>query len=419
MITLEDLEKGIFKKKLSLTKIVVDGVEFPVESSFLGYRGDFQLEVAITLERSGFSLFDAKHAKVPELCQSDFLITSKKYSSNEKTKVLLAPKSTPLLVNSTSSTRVTCAVVNGPNIGLDQRSVVFSAGKFCFQYAQFRSAFERFHDKSVEIGSRYLTGILSVEAESGQPISVEDAKEASILAARCLSFVRGCKVGVGNIAASEGADLSMQILGFSNYDLNFDFPSWYSAAHFNMLPEILGKFGAALNNEEHDSAVLYALEFYGASNVASYHNRELAIVSSYTALEILTHFMLREKAGWSSDLLGSRAKFADKLRAAAHFVGLSDDPMLGLEKLQSVSQRYSNIDGFEILARGRNSIVHAEKKFFLSGVELFELLQMAQWLCEVLLFTLVGYRGTMSDRRQMGGWKGDADGPVPTTRPLA
>ncbi len=67
-----------------------------------------------------------------------------------------------------------------------------------------------------------------------------------------------------------------------------------------------------------------------------------------------------------------------------------------------------NLDAFEILSKFRNRIVHADKNFNVTGHELMEIWQFSQWLCEVMLFYLLNYRGEMYDRRRHTGFRGPA-----------
>lgn len=66
----------------------------------------------------------------------------------------------------------------------------------------------------------------------------------------------------------------------------------------------------------------------------------------------------------------------------------------------------ANGDPFDILALFRNRITHHKKAFSYSGVEIMEAWLLSQWLCELLVFFLLGYRGEMNDRRRYTGWRG-------------
>jgi len=69
---------------------------------------------------------------------------------------------------------------------------------------------------------------------------------------------------------------------------------------------------------------------------------------------------------------------------------------------------FRGLDGFELLSKFRNRIVHSEKNFNVSGIELMEVWQISQWLCELLIFHIIGYQGKMYDRRRYSGFKGPA-----------
>ena len=72
-----------------------------------------------------------------------------------------------------------------------------------------------------------------------------------------------------------------------------------------------------------------------------------------------------------------------------------------------------SLDEFDLLGVFRNRIVHQGRRFDYTGIELHEIWCFAQWLVEIFLFAMIGYRKEMNDRRKYTGWSGgSADVPI-------
>lgn len=188
--------------------------------------------------------------------------------------------------------------------------------------------------------------------------------------------------------------------------------NWCDQQVIQNAPEIYTLYSASVSEPENARVLIRAIDYYRAANVGRASSSEMALVASYAALETLVPFILSRKAGWSNSLLGGPTPFADKIRAAAAFIGLTSDPLEHAPELRKRAKADANGDPFEALALFRNRITHHRREFSYSGIEIFEAWQLSQWLCELLVFYLISYRGLMSDRRRYNGWRGPTV-PVP------
>lgn len=222
-----------------------------------------------------------------------------------------------------------------------------------------------------------------------------------------LTFVKGCHCGFGNLFAyDEGDVLAFRLLGFTRVDMMRE-NNWFDIGVQERLPEIFLHFSTAYKDTLTRKAIRQAIDFYRASNASRQVSVEMAIIAAHSALEAIVHFILEFCAGWSSALMkNSGISFSDKHRSAAMYYGIDRDLLAKSPELLIFSKSNNNIDVFEVISRIRNKLVHQDTKASLSGIQLHEAWLISQWLVEVLLFGVIGYRGEMNDRRVYNGWRG-------------
>lgn len=83
------------------------------------------------------------------------------------------------------------------------------------------------------------------------------------------------------------------------------------------------------------------------------------------------------------------------------------DPMEHAASLKKILKSHGNLDGFSALVQARNSIVHSEKIFKLSGVALAELWQMVTMACRSFYLLLDWLQGRMADLMEVSGLGGE------------
>ncbi len=223
-----------------------------------------------------------------------------------------------------------------------------------------------------------------------------------------LNFAKGCNCGFGHLFAYDADDaVAFKLLGFSPSDLERREINWYDIQIQKSLPEIFMLFSEASTDELTRRALNQTINFYRASNASRRVSIEMSIIAAHSALEAIVHYILGYRAGWSKPLMKNRTiAFADKSRAATLHFGIEGDLLSMSPELSKFSSENSNIDVFEIISQFRNRLVHQDTKGALSGIQLHESWLISQWLVEVLVFGVIGYRGTIIDRRAYGEWRG-------------
>ncbi|WP_296639019.1 hypothetical protein [Roseinatronobacter sp.] len=346
--------------------------------------------------------------------EGKFLCLSQTYSSDDRTILKFGPTSEPLLFGRPCQVKEACAVIlNGPLVFFNQRGLEWEANGVNYKYQPFSSAQSLIKDKESISGKVIPTGLLTARFEEKYAVDYSSAWKEIWRASKVLTFASGNGVGVGHVECRGDETEPFWLLGFSKFD-RFPRPSnWFDIEMESEFSSFAKAYQEFLNSEPSNLPLTYASDFYRASNSSRDSSLSLALISSYSALEILVHHILREHAGWSKDLL-ERGKFSDRARACAAFIRLEVDPLEHASSLKKLSRTRNNIDGFDILSEARNSIIHAEKKNFLTdSLQLVELWVMGQWLVEVFTFFLIGYRGKMADRRKLTGWRGEGNRDVP------
>ncbi|MEM5475389.1 hypothetical protein [Pacificibacter sp. AS14] len=222
-----------------------------------------------------------------------------------------------------------------------------------------------------------------------------------------LTFVKGGHLGFGNlIAHDENAVIALRLIGFTRNDAQKRKTNWFDIGIQSQLPAIFTLFTKALSDDLAQTALRQTIEFYRASNASRDVSIEMSIIAAHSALEAIVNFILEYRAGWSNALMTSRTNsFSDKLRAACYYYGIQADLLSESPELRKVVSA-RNIDSYALISFFRNKLVHQDIKFTPTGIQLHEIWLLAQWLVEVLIFGVIGYRGKMIDRRLYQGWRG-------------
>ncbi|CUX81513.1 MAG: hypothetical protein HLUCCA05_04330 [Roseibaca calidilacus] len=370
-------------------------------------------DVSIALEN-----FDNAISFGSSFLEGKFLCLSQTYSSDDRTILKFGPTSEPLLFGRPCQVKEACAVIlNGPLVFFNQRGLEWEANGVNYKYQPFSSVQSQIKDKESISGKVIPTGLLTARFEEKYAVDYSSAWKEIWRASKVLTFASGNGVGVGHVECRGDETEHFWLLGFSKFD-RFPRPSnWFDIEMENEFGFFAKAYHEFLDSEPSNLPLTYSSDFYRASNSSRDTSLSLALISSFSALEILVHHILREHAKWSADLL-QRGKFADRARACAAFIKLQSDPLEQAIGLKEFSYQNNGIDGFTILSEARNSIIHSEKKSFArNGFELVELWVMCQWLVEVFTFYLVGYRGKMADRRRLTGWRGEGTKEVPIKLP--
>ena len=264
------------------------------------------------------------------------------------------------------------------------------------------SPFERNAACENQSDSPDIFGLFEAESSLGQ----DDCWEELMRLETFLTFTRGAKCGFGHVCGhSSDGSIAFAWIGFSSFDLNQPLLGWYDWSLQNELPNIFSQFCEIPMDSLLYKAIHHSIYYYRSSNVARSDYLEMAIIASHAALEVLVHYILEERAGWSSEMMKGKLKSADMLRAACHFCGVTAEPLEHSVELLKIAKNRS-IDGYELVHTIRNRLVHASKAPEFEGRALLESWTVSQWMVELLIFYLIGYRGKMADRREISRWKG-------------
>lgn len=225
-----------------------------------------------------------------------------------------------------------------------------------------------------------------------------------------LGFVKGIRIGFGQMRGSPKVTDSYRFLGFTKHD-RFEPPAnWFYRSLTENLPALFDDYVRRLAVTEGKRTLGRALQYYKAGNYTQTDATEIALIMSAAGLETMAYHVLSTEGGWSKALFKS-ATLADKLRACTRLMKVKGDPAEKSEVLKNIVKAKSNdkYDGFTLLADFRNGLTHPGE-FSYTGEELLHAWFATQWLLEVLILAFLGYSGKYQDRRmQLGGRAGAHD----------
>ncbi len=218
-----------------------------------------------------------------------------------------------------------------------------------------------------------------------------------------LMLISGQYAGVGHATVYDSTNNQiMQVLGFCPVDpLPKQKENWYRKDPGVSLQNIFSGFKKITQRKADLDVVRRALHYYRAANILT-RGREVTLVASCSGIEAIIGHYLREKAGWTKNLI-SRSNLSDRMSAAAALIDLTDDPLEHCPKLQDYKKAHS-LSAFEILAKFRNKLVHSDPAFEYDGIQLLEAYNVFQWFLENLLLSAIGYNGGYRDRRKYTGF---------------
>ena len=320
----------------------------------------------------------------------------------------MIPTKSPFMLKLNDNARKVYAhLINGPDLHPGKNVSIYTYKEFEISVRTLETT--RKLRKNIKVHKYdYVTSHeLTLKSLNKEVISAEKALFELSRFRNFLTFVRGGYCGLGHIQGiSDDESQSYNYLGFNKSDRFKMEIGWFNIGITRYLPDLYTLYRKAVEDNENTYVILRSIEFYRASNTISESTKEVALVSSYAALETLVPHVLSTKAGWSKDLINSKSKFVDQLRAASAFLGLSADLFEHSPELRKKLLGMNNLDEFDLLGVFRNRIVHQGRVFKYSGIELHEIWCFAQWLVEIFIFAMIGYRKEMNDRRKYKGWSG-------------
>ena len=380
---------------LNVEEVLIDGVDMGPSEISISYDeqgnpllnfGDIFPPTLNLLECKVLVKYRSNSAPVP------IFITKKSYSSGQAMpKVEARLTRVPLVLeDSPKSKRFEAVLLSAPMFRTIP-IILYDENGIKFEIEPFKP----------EEGSMCLiTSDMNLDAESPlNPLS-------TLL--NFLTFVKGSHCGLGNLFAYDANDaVAFRLLGFSRNDPAKRETNWFDVEIQQCLPEMFLMFSKASTDELTNRALRQTIDFYRASNASRGVSIEMSIIAAHSALEAIVNFILAYRAGWSKSMLGNRSiAFSDKNRAAAQYFGIHNDLLSQSPELSKYSKSSNDTDVFEIISQFRNKLVHQDTKKSPSGIQLHETWLIAQWLVEILIFGVIGYRDAIIDRRIYDGWRG-------------
>lgn len=326
----------------------------------------------------------------------------------------MIPKKSPFLIlNDDNATKVTAYMINGPDLHPGGGVSTYEYNEFVINIITLEAAKDCRKNIKEHKYDYVVTHEVQLKHSKGGTLSSDSVFSCLNRFRRFLNFVRGGYCGIGHIRGFNHDDqLCYAYLGFNKADPFKVTVGWFNIGLTRLLSDVFSNYCSGVDNKNNTYVILRSIEFYRASNIISESAKDVALVSSFAALETLVPHILQQKAGWSVDLIKSKLKFADLLRAATAFIRVQVDLFEHSPELQKKMKGFSDIDEYGLLAIFRNRIVHQGKPFKYTGIELHEIWEFSQWLVEIFIFYLIGYDGEMNDRRKYTGWSGGSV-PVP------
>ncbi len=294
---------------------------------------------------------------------------------------------------------VEAVLLNGPSLGNPSFDVEYDGVKIRVDQLPTVDSFRK--ERRMHKFDYLATHLVKLQVPAGESLSSDKAHSVLAKLADFLSFVRGGHCGLGNVVGTRNGLRAFTRLGFMKLDY-FDVETgWFGMGLHHDALALFNLYTALSPNDL--SVVRRTVEYYCASNVARDSSPATALIASHAGLETIVPHILSTSAGWSSKQF--ETPFHNKLRAAAEYAGIVGEILEHSPDLKSKAASLQ-FDSFRTLAKVRNQVTHPTTAVSYGRMELFEAWQTSQWLCEVFLFFLMGYRGTMYDRRRYTGWRG-------------
>jgi hypothetical protein len=380
---------------LIVEEVKVDGVDVGPTEISISYDEGGKLLLSFEIDYSPEVISEECEIQVKYKADSEPLgiFLTERSLSFENAKVAVEARffrEPVVLIDRPSSKRFEAVLLSGPKF-LSKTIILFDGNGTKFEIEPF---------KSEEGASCLIKSDINLKAKSPlEPLE-------PIL--DFLTFAKGSYCGLGNLFTYDEDDsVAFRLVGFSRNDREKRVGNWFDIEIQNDLPEIFLLFSAASTDELTKRALRQTIAFYRASNASRSVSIEMSIIAAHTALEAIVNYTLAYRAGWSKSLLNNRTiAFADKNRAAALHFGIHNDLLSQSPRLAKYSKEKGDIDLFEIISQIRNKLVHQDNNKILNGIQLHETWLAAQWLVEILIFGVIGYRGAMMDRRIYSGWRG-------------
>ena len=267
------------------------------------------------------------------------------------------------------------------------------------------------------------------EREDGLPdsFSFDDAEPVLEAVSLYASLVRGGMVGLALPVGYKDKESLIERWHVSTVDSGcypdphrpWPLPGWYQLFRppgyenphpGTWLAPLFESFAARFLHDEPESRRFWQdllRELVYTYTDAETHDKERAVVSACTALEMLDWSILVVQEKWLTGYRHpdrgrgayERLTAADRLRLLLKWAGLSTEIPGHMSKMLSrAAQSNGNVDTAELISWTRNRVVHPDKHDQLADGMAAESCVVAIWYTELVMLELLGYEGYYRNR---------------------
>ncbi len=259
------------------------------------------------------------------------------------------------------------------------------------------------------------TGLL--EREDGSTFDWQAGNEIILMLHYLMSFAFGQWIGTGLVVGLDHTGKRVyESWGLPRTDVvkwaaGF---AWFDTHHSEILTLFAPGFYTAWQSVTWNGALKAIIYWYLASNSRGTGiGMDAGLILGQTALETLAWvYCVQDKhilaeADFESGGLGAAARIrtlAENLKiplaVPPHYTALANEPLT------------HNKDMAGVIVKVRNALVHPSKEIKLDRMVYYETWQCAQWLIEMVILGVCGYRGQYANRINTNEWQGVVE-PVP------
>ena len=348
-------------------------------------------------------------------CVAEFLelifVDASSLGPPRKVNAIAKLRKTPSLICKIDEAHsVSAYLINGPNLNTGPRTTSYTFGNYQLFVKDLKQDKEPLNISFQRQHKRIITHELTLKHSSGDMISSSEAIGRLSHFCHFLTFVKGNYCGLGHIIGKDKANnVNYCYLGFNSSDSFQNTSNWFTTHSIRFLNDLYQSYSEAVSRESDVYAISKSIAFYRASNYNSSTISEIALISSFAALEILVPHILETQAkaslpsheGWIAELITTKPKFASQIRSVAKYINLNADLLEHAPELKKRLNSLNGHDAYDLLCLFRNRIVHPGKRFKCSRSEIFDMWNISQFIVEVLILYMIGAPEDIKDRRTM------------------
>lgn len=269
-----------------------------------------------------------------------------------------------------------------------------------------------FMDRLKSSRGHAITHIGRLERASGGTFSSDDTRDVMMALSYFLSFCRGNWVApllsVGFDSSGEGV---WKQWGPARAERWAGVRSWFSEFSLECLTEPFAGFAGRWSDPNWREPLRLAIHWYIGSNLCS-GGVEGALILAQVGFELISWALLVVQRPKLTKRTFRRKSAAEKLRLLLRECGIGLEIPESLDALRKTTRNAGPNDGPAAITRVRNAIVHPEPTGPKAEVQQnvlvrYEAWRLALWYLELVILSILGYKGKYSSRVSTAQWRGD------------